>query len=336
MFRKGGSFMHNYVFSGTYATYIEQLIVLKQKLGYKYTSAKELLMRFDRFTIEQEELKAGITKQLSDTWCERKGIESDKYRQGRVRVLVQLASFMNDLGIPSYIPVQNQTPEQAFVPYIYSRREIEGIFKACDEFRTSRRLMSSYIIMIPALFRLLYGTGLRINEALSILDGDINLESNYLVIRNSKNNQERLIPISGSLSAVCREYIKYRNMMPVSRENGYFFISLNGNKCKSGVVYGWFRKILVRAGIPYAGGHQGPRIHDLRHTFAVHSLAKMAESGLDLYCALPYLSTYLGHQSIRATNGYVRLTAEMYPGLLKNIDTVCLNVFPKIMCHETD
>ena len=102
------------------------------------------------------------------------------------------------------------------------------------------------------------------------------------------------------------------------------------------MVYGWFRKILVRAGIPYAGGHQGPRIHDLRHTFAVHSLAKMAESGLDLYCALPYLSTYLGHQSIRATNGYVRLTAEMYPGLLKNIDTVCLNVFPKIMCHETD
>tara|TARA_R110002072_G_scaffold74469_6_gene176452 strand:- start:2917 stop:3489 length:573 start_codon:yes stop_codon:yes gene_type:complete len=190
--------------------------------------------------------------------------------------------------------------------------------------------------MIPALFRLLYGTGLRINEALSILDGDINLESNYLVIRNSKNNQERLIPISGSLSAVCREYVKYRDMMPVSRENGYFFISLNGNKCKSGVVYGWFRKILVRAGIPYAGGHQGPRIHDLRHTFAVHSLAKMAESGLDLYCALPYLSTYLGHQSIRATNGYVRLTAEMYPGLLKNIDTVCLNVFPKIMCHETD
>lgn len=328
--------MHNYVFSGIYATYIEQLIVQKQKLGYKYTSAKELLVRFDRFTIEQEESKAGITKQLSDAWCERKGIESDKYRQGRIRVLAQLASFMNDLGIPSYIPEQSRIPEQAFVPYIYSRREIESMFKACDEFRADRRLMNSYIIMIPVLFRLLYGTGLRINEALSILEEDLNLESNYLVVRDSKNNRERLIPISSSLSTVCREYVKYRNMLPVSRDNSYFFISLNGNKCKSGVVYGWFRKIIASAGIPYAGSHQGPRIHDLRHTFAVHSLAKMAESGLDLYCALPYLSTYLGHQSIRATNGYVRLTAEMYPSLIKNINTVCLDIFPNIMHHETN
>lgn len=85
--------------------------------------------------------------------------------------------------------------------------------------------------------------------------------------------------------------------------------------------------MLRAAGI--AKNDTGPRLHDLRHTFSVHALAGMAESGIDLYCSLPILSTYLGHQSLEATNAYVRLTAEMYPGLLKDVDFICLNVFPK-------
>jgi len=73
----------------------------------------------------------------------------------------------------------------------------------------------------------------------------------------------------------------------------------------------------------------------LRHTFAVTSLARMGESGVDLYSKLPVLSTCLGHQSLNATNSYVRLTAEMFPGLLKSADLVCLNVFPDLMSYES-
>jgi hypothetical protein len=62
----------------------------------------------------------------------------------------------------------------------------------------------------------------------------------------------------------------------------------------------------------------------------------MAESGVDLYTSLPVLSTYLGHQSINSTNGYVRLTEVMYPGLLKDVDMICLNVFPNIENYETN
>jgi integrase len=323
-------------FQGIYAPYIKQLIELKRKIGYKYTTASELLLRFDRFTMKRQESVIGITKELSEAWCEKQGCESDKYRKGRINVLIQLSSFLNDLGLNSFIPVSPRVPEKTFIPYIYSHDEIESIFKACDEIRISRRLMNAYIIILPTLFRLLYGTGLRINEALSLRDEDINLEKNYLIVKDSKNGKERLVPISESLSSVCREYVKYRNMLPVHRKEACFFVSLNGSKCKSGVVYWWFRRVLSDIGISYKGNHQGPRIHDLRHTFAVHSLAAMAEQGTDLYCALPYLSTYLGHQSIRATNEYVRLTAEMYPGLLKDVDTICLNVFPKIEFHETD
>lgn len=74
----------------------------------------------------------------------------------------------------------------------------------------------------------------------------------------------------------------------------------------------------------------------LRHTFAVTSLAHMAESGIDLYASLPILSNYLGHRSIGATDHYVRLTANMYPDLINDMDTVCLDVFPKFRNYEAD
>ena len=91
--------MSEYNFLGIYAPYIKQLVELKQKIGYKYTSASELLLRFDRFTVKRQESVVGITKELSEAWCEKQGCESDKYRQGRINVLIQLSSFLNDLGL---------------------------------------------------------------------------------------------------------------------------------------------------------------------------------------------------------------------------------------------
>jgi len=194
--------------------------------------------------------------------------------------------------------------------------------------------MDTAIIILPALFRLLYGTGLRIGETLALKNKDINLDDNYLVVLDSKNGKERMIPISASLSKVLKEYVKYRNLMPlpISNENR-FFITLSGYGCNRNHVRKWFRKILWSAGISL--DNYGPRLHDLRHTFSVHTLAMMTESGTDLYCSLPILSAYLGHQSLEATNGYVRLTSDMYPGLLKDVDLICLNVFPNTEIYAT-
>ena len=78
------------------------------------------------------------------------------------------------------------------------------------------------------------------------------------------------------------------------------------------------------------------RLDFLRHTFCVNALVKMSEAGMDLYCSMPILSTYVGHQSIEATNKYVRLTSEMYPALLSKVNIVYKNVFPEIGIEETD
>lgn len=324
----------NKQFQGIYAPFIEQYIAFKRGLGFKYHTEEVIFSIFDRFTLQKKETTVGITKDLADNWNRKRPNESDSYRYHRAVCLNQLASFLCEIGKSSYI---SQLPpcKTSFTPYIFSKDQIAAIFKACDDIRAKKKIMNSVIIILPALIRLLYGTGLRISEALSLRNNDVNLHDNYLIVKDCKNGKERMLPIADSLSKVCGEYVKYRDLLPftLSKEDR-FFVSLAGHVCKRDTIHEWFHKILWKANI--SRNDQGPRLHDLRHTFCVHSLAMMAESGVDLYCGLPILSTYLGHQSLESTNQYVRLTSEMYPGLLKDVDIVCFNVFPNTECYEAN
>jgi len=321
---------------GIYAPYIRQFIELKRGLGFKYVTEEFIYLRFDQFTVERGETEIGISKELADKWCERWRNESDSYRFHRCLCLSQLSSYLCKLGIRSYIP-RIPRIQSTFIPYIFSKEEMAAIFNAADALVFPRRVMNSMIFVVPVLLRFLYGTGLRIGEALSLQNKDVNLIENYILIRDSKNGKQRMIPIMESLSAVCQDYISHREKLPVLQSDDRpFFMTLNGGACLQKTFQRYFRIVLRAAGIPYTGNWHGPRIHDIRHTFSCHALAKMAESGVDLYASLPVLSTYLGHQSLQSTNAYVRLTAAMYPRLLKDIDMVCMNVFPNIKNHEAD
>ncbi|MFD2833181.1 tyrosine-type recombinase/integrase [Gramella sp. AN32] len=308
---------------------------MKTKLGFKYTTGKLILSQIDQLAHQREEKTKGITKEFAQKWGEERCNESERYRYDRIRFLAQFSSYLCDLGIPSYISKLPRYPKNTFIPYIYSQKEVHALFKAADELRSVKRNMNSCLICMPALIRLLYCTGIRIGEALAMTDEDVNLEENYLQVKDSKNGKERIIPISTSLVAVCKEYKLYRDQLPIENRSEYFFVNTNGNKCGQGVG-SWFKKCLGKAAIPYTGRNHGPRVHDLRHTFAVTSLASMAEAGVDLYASLPVLSNYLGHGSIGATNHYVRLTANMYPDLIRDVDMTSLNVFPKYNNYEAN
>ncbi|CAL66204.1 tyrosine-type recombinase/integrase [Christiangramia forsetii] len=330
MSRKEGFFM-NKLYNSKYGPYIGQYIDLKRKLGFKYTTGEFILSKIDTLADQREETTSGITKDFTRLWSERRPNESEFYRYTRISHLVQFSSYLCDLGIPSYVPRLPRFPKNTFIPYIYSQKEIHLLFKVCDELRIGMLNKNSCMICMPTLIRLLYCTGIRMGEAIALKDEDVNLEEGYLLVRDSKNGKQRIIPISQSLVSVCREYLEYRNLLPSRKtSSGYFFVKVNGHKCGQS-VRAWFKKCLDRAGIPGSA-----RLHDLRHTFAVTSLAQMAESGIDLYASLPILSNYLGHQSIGATNHYVRLTSNMYPNLINDIDAICLDVFPKFKNYEAN
>ena len=309
---------------------------MKRAFGFKYVTDAIILYQMDRFADQREEISTGITRKFAKSWGEKRPHESDTYRYNRIRILAQFSSYLLDLGIQSYIPKLPHHPKSTFIPYIFSQNEINAIFKACDDLRLEIVNLTTDIFCMPTLLRLLYATGIRIGEALALKDEDINLNENYLCIKDSKNGKERIIPISGSLASVCKDYLRYRNQLPLGEiKSGFFFIKLDGNKCGTG-VRAWFKKCLEKANVTCISRNQRPRIHDLRHTFAVTSLANMADAGIDLYVSLPILSIYLGHQCLEATNHYVRLTTIMYPDLIKDVDVVCLDVFPKIKNYETD
>jgi integrase len=323
-------------YKSIYGLHIKQFIEMKRTLGFKYNRGAVILAQIDSLAGERVEISSGITKEFAEKWGKKRTNESDYYQYQRIGFLTQLSSYILDLGIQSYIPKLPPFPQSTFIPYIYSQQEIEALFKASDELKLSNVQMDSCIFCMPALIRLLYSTGLRIGEALAMKMEDVNLDENYLRVRDSKNGKERIIPISDSLASVCKEYVRYLDQLPLGkRKSGYFFVKLDGSKCGPS-VWSWFKKCLNKAAIPYVGRWHGPRIHDLRHTFAVTSLANMAESGIDLYASLPILSNYLGHQSLKATDHYVRLTANMYPQLIKDLDMICLDVFPKFRNYEAD
>jgi integrase/recombinase XerD len=321
-------------YRGVYASYMMQFISFKRSLGYKFRAEYTYLL-FDRFTIKEQVSTVGLTKELADKWGQLRANESSQTRYHRVALVGQLSVYLNGLGIKSYIP---RLPKLhcTYTPYIFSEDEIKSFFVSCDRIQIGCKQFDTCVSIVPTLFRLLYATGIRLCEALSLHDKDINLEDNYLIIKTSKNGKDRIIPLSESVSQTCKEYKEYRDRHFGRSDNDYFLITHIGRPCPRRTAYNWFRRILLDAGISHGGRGQGPRIHDLRHTFSVHSFATMAKAGLDLYYSLPILSTYLGHQSLEATEKYVRLTSEMYPDLLHDVNDICKYVFPKIKCYEAN
>ncbi|KAA6329706.1 Tyrosine recombinase XerD [termite gut metagenome] len=329
--------MSNYLFNGIYAEHIKQLIALKRNLGYKYITEESILYNFDLFTIMHNVTTPTITQEVADAWMAKRKHEAASTQKGKITPFMQLAFYMCDIGLSNYIPRVPRIKIDYFVPYIYTPDEIQSIFTSCDKLLLKSLKKDSIIIFLPALFRLLYGSGLRVTEAITLLDKDVNLDDNYLIVRDTKNKTDRMMPISKSLSNVLKKYRIYREKLPVKIDKEYFFLSLAGKKCANhNLIYTWFRVILNKAGIAHEGNHHGPRIHDIRHTFSVHALMQMDKNGSDLYCSLSVLSNYLGHSSIASTNSYVRLCNEMYPELIKTVELENLNIFPLLKNDETD
>ena len=131
--------------------------------------------------------------------------------------------------------------------------------------------------------------------------------------------------MAASVTDAC---IAYSKNILWQRDNDFFFMAPDRTMISPNTIYQRFRRYLEVAGISHGGKNHGPRLHDLRHTFSVHVLQKWIKNGNDLMALLPILSTYLGHKSLGATSDYLRLTAEVYPDVIKTVEKTCSTVIP--------
>ncbi|MEO7314932.1 MAG: tyrosine-type recombinase/integrase [Ginsengibacter sp.] len=312
-----------------YGPLFEDYLTLKKSLGYKCSNVWYSFRKFDRYIIKTKYTSIGLTKELCEEWRLQNPNEAGKSWYNRIQVIRSFSAYLQQLNYESFLPILPKI-KSTYTPYIYTKKEITLLFNQCDNLCTQTTCYNSIVLIIPCLFRLLYGTGVRLGEALSLLCSDINVSEKYILLRNSKNGKDRIVPLSDSLTQACEDYLECRNRLPLRKKTDLFFVHPNGENCTNRQVYGWFRKILYKAGIPHQGKHQGPHIHHLRHTFSVHSLAAMAEVDLDLNYSLPILSVYLGHQSVASTDRYVRLTAEIYPSIMAKVNKALPLLYPDI------
>jgi integrase/recombinase XerD len=315
-------------YQGIFSELLKKFVAFKQSLGFKYNNEADELYRFSVFSTKFALTEPKLTKEIVLEWNARRPGEGVKNVQRRAYCLRQFAIYLNSMGVDSYIATpDSNTRHYTFTPYIFSRSEMEKIFAKSD--RVYPHKLSNMHLILPVILRMLYCCGLRISEAVNLQNKHVNLKEGILEIKNSKFGKDRMVPMSDSMISICRQY--FRNTHKGSSADDYFFCDINGKQIKQDNVYRRFRQVLWECGISHGGKGNGPRLHDLRHTFAVHSLKKAVDQHTDVYCALPILSTYLGHASIEATGQYVRLTADFFPEINAILDKNCAYVIPEVV-----
>ncbi|MDB5154720.1 MAG: nicotinate-nucleotide pyrophosphorylase [Mucilaginibacter sp.] len=330
----------NTSYRSVFAPYFDSFLKMKEQLGFRPNKFQEVLYELDQFFVATNAAELYITREQIIAWDKTHVNQKARTLYDKHSITRQFCRYLSHLGHECYIhrlPRHNNWPQ--FIPYIFSHEQMESIFKNADKLRLQNRCMTSTLVAIPAIIRLLYSTGMRIGEARYLKNEDVDLVRQNILLKQTKNKIERLIPINDSLFEVLNQYRIYRDKMPIKGINAPiapFFVSTIGASLGKTTIGKWFTEILEQCEIPRRADGQGPRIHDIRHTTAVHSLMNMVKNGLDIYCAMPILSVFLGHKTLSATEGYVRLTQEVYPDIVAMERPVSAHVFPNNPYNEVD
>ncbi|MET3597800.1 site-specific recombinase XerD [Mesorhizobium shonense] len=289
---------------------IDIYVARQRSLGMRFESAERTLHYFERAVgdrqigeVTPESVIDFLNgdKALTATWARKHSVLSGLFR------------FAISRGHADRSPLPTVRPKlpPAQTPYVYSTDELRRLLEATATLRTG------YSQHVPAMYRtmilLLYGTGIRIGEALRLTFQDVDLVERIITIRFTKFYKTRLVPIGPKLSGELAAHLERRGLLPMPQGNAAPLFASRG-------IRGWtyqsvvtmFQHVRRAAGIERPIGEpRPPRLHDLRHTAAVHRVVAWYQSGQDVQRLLPQLATFLGHIDIRSTQRYLQMTPEL-------------------------
>jgi site-specific recombinase XerD len=200
---------------------------------------------------------------------------------------------------------------RSFEPYIYSRGELQRLLDATAIMEDGRWPLQH--VTFRTLLLVLYGAGLRPSEGLRLRCCDVDLDECVLAIWDTKFFKSRLVPIGAALSGAVGTYHEARQGLPMpARARSAFFASRTGDAITLSRLEKVFVRLREHAGVQSPpGARWQPRLHDMRHAFAVHRLVAWYREGADVQTCLPLLSTYLGHVNVSGTQAYLTMTPEL-------------------------
>ncbi len=304
-----------------FATVVADYIAERRATGYRFAKEAQVLRRIVELQNQIGGEDRCLSAELANRWIEKTPWENEINRSARISVLRGLSLFMARMGYNAVPVPWRLAPlvDYAYTPHIFSEHQLGAVLATVD--RLCEKGVSSHSdLVFPLVFRILIGCGTRITETLRIEKKDVDLGNGMLVLLNTKNGKQRLIPMAESLARRCRLYARDSQLVRGFASSRWFFPNAQGVPYDAGSLYAFFRTALRLAEIPHGGRGRGPRLHDLRHTFAVRVLNRWVREGRDLTTALPHLAIYMGHEGLKASQHYLRLTAMMFPHLVSTVE----------------
>lgn len=288
---------------------ITEYVALKRAMGAGFDSDARHLTALARAAGKNITV-ADLTEDHLRSYLAPKGALSSSWHRKYVAVsgfnrFAIARGYTGSLPLPKLHPKKPQT----FIPYILGREELRLLLDAIPYRRKDALLQPPTVRMILLL---LYGAGLRLREALSLTLADVNFRESLLTIREAKFHKSRLVPMGPHLRHAMTFYFRWRDEQGhLRRNNAPFFVMRSGAPVNHDTLRGCFEILRDRVGLRKKGTGQKPRLHDLRHSFAVHRLVSWYRQGADVQSLLPKLATYLGHVCISSTQTYLTMTPEL-------------------------
>ena len=287
---------------------LEEYLELRGRLGFRLRLAGSLLRKFVRFAKQQR--ASFITTKLALRWATQPADCQPSQWANRLGMVRRFAQYVSAVDPRTEIPPPGLLPHryQRKTPYLYRDQEVLRLIKAARQMESPGRLRGP---TASTLFGLLAVTGMRVGEAISLNREDVDLTQALLTVRQAKGHKTRLVPIHPSTRDALRRYECRRGQTCPNPPSPSFFISERGTRLTDCTVRYWFIRISQQIGLREPTDHRGPRLHDLRHRFAINTLLCWYRTDKDVEAHLPELATYLGHGHVADTYWYLSATPEL-------------------------
>jgi integrase len=280
-------------------------LVVRRALGFKLQRAEKLLDQLLTYVEQCGETHLHLPTLLA--WATQPGHEQSGWPAYRLSIVRRFARHLHAIDPATEVPPADLPWRQGrATPYLYSDDELTSVLAATATLRTSYRVTT-----YRTLIRLLMVTGMRVGEALALDRDDIDVAECVLTIRYTKFGKSRELPVHPSTVAALRHYLQRDDRPRAATRTAAVFVSLAGTRLRYCNVHWTFHRLVRRAGLMPRSTTCRPRIHDLRHRFAVCTLLDAYRSGADTQTRLHRLSTYLGHVDPVQTYWYLSAAPEL-------------------------